>query len=139
MYSWPLVSQSCSFISTKSCGCRLFPWRGFGRFLFWIIQKKRRNRREVKGAMKGCEQHAYRSLILLCSLNSTIHLTNRLFFVVCLVIFLFFPPVYQGHFLEIFHMCSFWSWIPWLFLRVLVWCFLLLWTSAIRIHSFICN
>lgn len=78
--SWPLASSFWSFISTKSCGRRLFPWRGFGRFLSDDSKKKRKNRREVKSAKKGHKQHTWESVKLLCSLNSTIHLTNRLFF-----------------------------------------------------------
>lgn len=33
----------------------------------------------MKSAKRGHEQHTYEMVKLLCSLNSTIHLTNRLF------------------------------------------------------------
>lgn len=52
----------------------------------------------MKSAKKGHKQHTYELVKLLCSLNSTIHLTNR-HFLVALVIF--FPCLPSSFFREV--------------------------------------
>lgn len=54
----------------------------------------------MKSAKKGHKQHTWESVKLLCSLNSTIHLTNRLFFL-SFFSTIFFPCLPSSFFREV--------------------------------------